>query len=364
MTRSVDNPWLCRFAIFTALATLGLIGIGGLVTSKGAGMAVPDWPTSYGYNMFLLPFSMWRGGVLYEHSHRLAGSVVGLLTTILAVWLWCKESRPWLRWLGVVAWLAVVFQGVLGGLRVTLLKDQLGIFHATLAQLFFTLVVMVALTTTRWWLGMFGLRQPVAPTAKARRMFLAITLLILAQLVLGAGMRHQHAGLAVPDFPLAHGKVYPATDAESVSRYNARRLDVRDPKPITAGQIHLHMTHRAMAVLILAGVFGCAWTLRRQLGGSHPFTKLAWGWFALIVIQALLGATTVWSNKAADVATLHVLTGAVSLAFGAVLSVCLHRLTVERINAHALVQLGQDEESIAMLEHTEIVPKDRLLKKD
>ena len=111
------NPWLYRFAVLTALATLALLGIGGLVTSHGVGMAVPDWPNTYGYNMFLFPPSKWVGGIFYEHSHRLVASGVGLLTTILAVWLWLAEPRRWLRWLGVSAFFAVVLQGVLGGLR-------------------------------------------------------------------------------------------------------------------------------------------------------------------------------------------------------------------------------------------------------
>ena len=102
MSPSDHHPWLHRFAVLTALATLALLGVGGVVTSKGVGMAVPDWPTSYGYNMFALPFKFWKGGVLFEHSHRLVASGVGLLTTILAVWLWLAEARRWLRWLGVI----------------------------------------------------------------------------------------------------------------------------------------------------------------------------------------------------------------------------------------------------------------------
>src|SRR2546427_9736556 len=100
---SSNNPWLHRLAVFTAVATVALLGVGGLVTSHGVGMAVPDWPTTYGYNPFLFPISKWTGGIFYEHSHRLVASGVGLLTTILAVWLWLKESRAWLRWLGVMA---------------------------------------------------------------------------------------------------------------------------------------------------------------------------------------------------------------------------------------------------------------------
>src|ERR1051325_4141021 len=137
MTRTLHHPWLNKFAWLTAVMTFLLLGLGGLVTSHEAGLAVPDWPTSYGYNMFLFPVHFWRANILYEHTHRLLASFVGLLTTILAVWLWLREPRRWLRWLGVTASLAVVLQGVLGGLRVTMLKDQIGIFHAALAQSFF-----------------------------------------------------------------------------------------------------------------------------------------------------------------------------------------------------------------------------------
>src|SRR5688572_31362864 len=103
MTQIPHNSWLYRFAVLTALATLGLVGMGGLVTSHGVGMAVPDWPTSYDYNMFALPVSMWlTGGVFHEHTHRLWASEVGLLTIVLCCWLFGKKSRPVVRWLGVL----------------------------------------------------------------------------------------------------------------------------------------------------------------------------------------------------------------------------------------------------------------------
>src|ERR1700679_1161554 len=87
MSRSTDNPWLARFAFLSACATLALLGLGGLVTSHEAGMSVPDWPNSYGYNMFLFPVSKWGGGILYEHTHRLLATIVGTLTVILTRWL-------------------------------------------------------------------------------------------------------------------------------------------------------------------------------------------------------------------------------------------------------------------------------------
>src|SRR5881392_2441228 len=128
MSDSSDNPWLGRYAWLTALVTFVLVGIGGLVTSHNAGMAVSDWPNSYGYNMFLFPVSKWVGGILYEHTHRLVASAVGFLTIILASWLWSSESRRWVRNLGLVALAGVILQGILGGLRVTMLRDEIGIF--------------------------------------------------------------------------------------------------------------------------------------------------------------------------------------------------------------------------------------------
>ena len=114
-------------------------------------MSVPDWPTTYGYNMFAFPISRWVGGIFYEHSHRLLASCVGLMTIVLTAWLWMREHRRWLCWLGVAALFAVVLQGVLGGLRVVWLKDQIGIFHACLAQAFLALVSFIALATSKWW---------------------------------------------------------------------------------------------------------------------------------------------------------------------------------------------------------------------
>jgi cytochrome c oxidase assembly protein subunit 15 len=351
---SKSNPWLYWFAVLTALATLALIGIGGLVTSHEAGMSVPDWPTTYGYNMFLFPINKWLGGIFYEHSHRLLASLVGLMTTVLAVWLWLKDRRPWMPWLGVAAFLLVVAQGVLGGLRVTLHMDSLGIYHATIAQLFFVLTCAIALFTSRFWLnlqtggagsspgrslaepgpqpadGAMGTSRPV--DKNLRTLVLATTILIFIQLIIAAAMRHQHAGLAISDFPLAHGRLWPDTGAEAVARYNTQRVLINAENPITAFQIELQMAHRivALAILILTAV--CARQAWRRLGKKDPQTKLALGWFALILLQVGLGAATIWTNKAADVATAHVLVGALALAVGALWCAIAYRETVAAVH--------------------------------
>lgn len=327
MRRFVHDSWLHRFAVATAAATLALIGIGGLVTSHEAGLAVPDWPTTYGYNMFLFPPSNWVGGIFYEHTHRLFASFVGLLTTILAIWLWIKEPRRWVRWLGVAAFFAVVGQGVLGGLRVTMLRNQIGIFHATLAHLFFVLVCLIAIVTSEWWNRVHESRGELPISLGLRFFLLGAVAMVLTQLVLGASMRHQHAGLAVPDFPLAYGKLWPPTNSAALEAINRNRTDGFDPNPITAFQIFLHMAHRigAVVTLVMAGLI--AWQIKARCGSRSVLSKLCWSWFVMVIVQATFGAATVWSKKAADVATLHVVLGAASLAFGTMVFLIASRLS-------------------------------------
>jgi cytochrome c oxidase assembly protein subunit 15 len=318
--------WYSVYAAFTALATLGLIALGGLVTSHGAGMAVPDWPTTYGYNMFLFPISKWVGGIFYEHTHRLYASAVGLLTVILAVWaqLLARASRgrePRLTTVARLSWVAlglVVVQGVLGGLRVNLMQDEIGIVHAALAQVFWVLLAILALVASPWWRRwrqISGGARDWKRALSAYRWVVAATVVIFAQLLLGAAMRHQHAGLAVPDFPMAYGQVWPPTDEAFLQRANALRTDWRGFNPITAHQIHLHMAHRLTALAIVVLVWVAARRLGRAFAGLAP-ARLGWAWVGLVGAQIVAGAMTIWSNKAADIATLHVVIGACCLSVG------------------------------------------------
>lgn len=172
-----------RLAVTTVVATFVLILFGGLVTNTGSALAVPDWPTTFGYNMFLYPWSQMVGGVFYEHSHRLLGSLVGMLTLALAAALWREGGA--LRWLGLVAVAAVIVQGVLGGLRVVLLKETLAIVHGCLALAFFALAVAVALLTSTTH------RLPVQGIDPAlRRLTLAAAAVVYVQIVLGALITH------------------------------------------------------------------------------------------------------------------------------------------------------------------------------
>ncbi len=187
------SPWLHRIAWITAGATFLLIVIGGIVTSTESGLAVPDWPTTFGYNMFLYPLSEMVGGILYEHSHRLMGSLVGLLTIGLLIMLLVKDSRRWIKWLGFAALIGVSLQGVLGGLRVTELNLNFAIVHACLAQAFFALLCGICWFTSRNWIENQNRSEGIADNASAkklRRLSLITTCLIYVQLIFGAILRH------------------------------------------------------------------------------------------------------------------------------------------------------------------------------
>ncbi|MPN07179.1 Heme A synthase [bioreactor metagenome] len=134
-------------------------------------------------------------------------------------------------------------------------------------------------------------------------------------------MRHQHAGLAIPDFPMAYGKAWPQTDPVSIERYNQQRLEIVAVKPITAGQIHLQMTHRFVALLILLAVGYSVWRTAKQIHGKNFWTVSAFVWAGIIMTQVVLGAATIWSEKAADIATAHVFFGALSLAHGSLICI-------------------------------------------
>jgi cytochrome c oxidase assembly protein subunit 15 len=183
------KPGLFRWSILLAFCTLLLVVAGGLVTSRDAGLSVPDWPLSYGQ---LMP--PMEGGILYEHGHRMVATTVGILTIVSMVWLLRTEKRKWLRVLGVIALVAVIVQGVLGGMTVLyLLPWWISTSHASLAQLFFSTTVAMALFTSSWWLR--G-PSPIDEDAKfpIRGLSLAAPIMVLSQLALGAAARHKAIG--------------------------------------------------------------------------------------------------------------------------------------------------------------------------
>jgi len=295
-----------------------------MVTSKNVGLAVPDWPTTFGYNMFLFPVSKWVGGILFEHTHRLMGSVVGFLTIVLATWLWLSEDRRWVRALGVIAVAGVIFQGILGGLRVTMMKDEIGVFHACIAQAFLGLLVFIALVTTNLWRTLGN--EQIEKLASMKKLAIAITIATYVQLALGATMRHQHRDLAILDFPTANRAWIPDASAAALVKINAWR-EARALSSVTAYQIWLQMTHRFLALIIATAVIVFGVGVWRDVPRIAALKRLSTLWVVLIACQITLGGWVIWSNKAADVATTHVALGAVMLCFGVTISALCWRIS-------------------------------------
>jgi heme a synthase len=293
---------LHRFAVLLAVAVLGLIAAGALVTSRGAGLAVPDWPTSYG---MLNPPRWWEiANVRAEHGHRLIAGTVALLTVALAIWAARREPSRKLRRLAWVAVGVVLAQALLGGITVLfLLPTAVSVAHAGLAEVFFCLVVSFAIASSAAW------QRPAAPATalaatRLRPLATALTVTIYVQILLGAVMRHLGAGLAIPDFPLSFGRLVP------------RQFDLA---------IGVHFAHRLGALVVLGLVL---WTCARVFAGPSdsrlrgPAVALA----LLVVVQVALGATVIWTARAIVPNTAHVATGASLLVTSLMLTLFTRRL--------------------------------------
>jgi cytochrome c oxidase assembly protein subunit 15 len=279
-----------------ACATFPLLFIGGLVTSKGAGLAVPDWPTTFGYNMFLYPWSKMVGGIFYEHSHRLVASCVGLLTIVLALTFWLRERRDWLRWLGFLALALVIVQGVLGGLRVVLLEHLLAIVHAATAQIFFALTICLAMFTSSEW-RRAPVDRPIHDAGRLRRLCAVTTALIYLQIFFGAVLRH-----------------------------TGERLDA----------------HLGFALLVALHVVLVVLRLSRHHADVTQLHRPALALFALLVVQLMLGGasylakfTTLWPisfDFIALVTTTHLAVGALMLAASTALTLRSYRLSAASLD--------------------------------
>jgi cytochrome c oxidase assembly protein subunit 15 len=293
---------LHRFAKFLAGCTVLLVLAGSLVTSTGSGLSVPDWPTTYGWNMLTFPPSKWVGGIFYEHGHRLIATGVGLLSIILAAWLWLSESRRWMKWLGVAALGAVIAQGLLGGLTVLFfLPASISTAHAGLAEIFFCLIVSIALFTSPGWVEGYGWKPDAGRESddRLRALVTTTTGLIYVQILLGATMRHTGAGLAIPDFPLMFGHLLPTH---------------WDPR------IAIHFSHRVGALVVVLSVLATSIYVWRHQRQRREITRPAGLLVALVIVQTTLGALTVLSRRDIGINSLHVVCGALVLTTSLVLT--------------------------------------------
>ena len=289
------------FAVLVAASTAVLIFAGGLVTSTGSGLSVPDWPSTYGWFMFTFPLDKMVGGILYEHTHRLIASTVGFLIAILAMGLWRGEPRRWVRWLGYVALAAVIIQGILGGITVLwFLPRPVSIAHAGLAQLVFCLTVVIALVTSPGWKrGGAGTTDCVI-----QRLTVVTVVFVYAQILLGAVMRHIDAGLAIPDFPLAFGQLVP---------------------PVWNVQIAVHFAHRVGALLLTVLILATTVHVFHHHGRRGDLCRSSALLLVVLALQITLGALTILSGRQYVINSLHVVVGATVLATSLVLALRTHR---------------------------------------
>lgn len=305
-TFSEPTPvWLRRFTKLVAASTLFLIFAGAMVTSTDSGLSVPDWPNTYGWFMFSFPLSKMVGGIFYEHGHRLIASTVGFLTIVQAVWLQRRETKRFVRVLGWLSLTTVVVQGALGGITVLfLLPKPVSIAHAGLAEIFFCINVAIAFFTSRWYGDLVKIEKGDAPV----RMAWGLTALVFVQILAGALMRHMGAGLAIPDFPLSNGRLVPH---------------------FANGQIAAAFAHRAGGFLVAAAVIVMAVRLLRY-ERDHPLRALAQILLVIVAGQVLLGGYVIWSAKNPLITSLHVATGAFTLATSLILTLASRTLAWRR----------------------------------
>jgi len=288
------------YAVLVAVSTAALIFAGGLVTSTGSGLSVPDWPNTYGWFMFTFPLDKMVGGIRYEHTHRLIASTVGFLILALAFWLGRVESRAWVRRLGYVALGAVITQGILGGITVLwFLPDPISIAHASLAQLVFCLTTSIALVTSPDWKGGYARRGPAPDDRILQRVAVVTTGLVYLQILIGATMRHTEAGLAIPDFPLAFGHLIP---------------------PHWDAKIAVHFAHRVGALVVTSGLVATAGHVFYHHRSRTELWRPSALLLLLLTVQITLGALTVLSGRHYIINSLHVVTGASVLVTSLVLT--------------------------------------------
>ena len=296
--------WLRRFTKVMFGATLVLVFVGGLVTTTGSGLAVPDWPLSFGQY-----FPPMQGGVLFEHGHRMVAGTVGILMTALAIAIWLVERRRWVRWLALGAWLSVVIQAILGGITVLYkLPTPISVSHAGLATIFLSLTATMALVTSKSWETAVEAKR-FKPTQGFIWLCAATAIVVYAQLILGATMRHMgmgQQGLAIPDFPLSYGRLIPP------------RLDL--------APILVHFLHRVGALVVGGFILALAWRMKRQHEAPSGLRTLSLALVALYLLQFALGAFTIWTVRSMIVTTLHVAVGGLIFALCVVLTISVLRM--------------------------------------
>jgi cytochrome c oxidase assembly protein subunit 15 len=310
------KPALAVFAGIGSVWVFLLVTLGAFTTSIGAGMAFLDWPLSNGSinpEGWLQDISMFA-----EHSHRLTGMMMGFITIGLALWLWRREERAWVRQLGFWALGIVILQGIIGGQRVTLnainvpwfhmsLGEMLRIPHGILAQIYVCVLIAIAVSCSRSWIER---ATPVGPAV--RKIGVACTVLMFVQLVIAATMRHNAAGLAIPTFP-----------------YSTPAPENHWLPPAWNFPVIIHFAHRVMALVLAIALTLFAFVIRRDRASTVAMKAGASGLVSLVVLQILLGAQIIWTMRRPEMTTGHVVVGALTLAVTFWLTWVAHRDAIE-----------------------------------
>ncbi|MEM9414492.1 MAG: COX15/CtaA family protein [Planctomycetota bacterium] len=373
----VYRPWLHRFSFVALAATFALVAIGGHVTSTESGMAVPDgWYTFGWWSLFAPPSEWWHNfGTFWEHSHRLQGNVVGMLSIVMAIWLYVAFTdwkqvddaypergklsklvrsaalvhgkRTWLRWAGIAMLLWVCLQGALGALRVDEISITLAFFHGISGQMILCFWVLIAAALSRPWVERVITLRAKRPSTSPRWLrFFSIALLValFVQLTLGAAVRHYKADKAIPDFPAHYGQLLPPMSQDALDEaylaYHAEEAGLtleeahaggwsnRGPRNgeiiVPLWKVHLQFAHRIWAYTLLVGGITLVITTMRSVADKRLIVTPAMTLLALFVLQVSLGAITVMTETDIFAATMHQATGALLLATATWLSIRIH----------------------------------------
>lgn len=315
---SAYRPGLAWFAALGSLWVFVLVTLGAFTTTIGAGMVFADWPLSNGS----INPAGWLDDVAMfaEHSHRLTGTLMGMITIALAVWLQAVEQRAWLRKLGWWALGIVIAQGLIGGKRVLLdalavpgfemtVGQMLRIPHGVLAQVYVCVLFAIAAGLSRPWVEN-RITTGSAVAERTRRWGFWCLFLLLTQLWIAAAMRHNYAGMAIPTFPwsTADGAWLPAD-------WNYR--------------VVLQFAHRVMAALLAIAVGGYVRAVWIDAGTTRPIRALAAGLAGLLGVQIFLGAKIIWTGRSIYMTTGHVVVGALTLAVAFLVVLLTHHRSIE-----------------------------------
>jgi cytochrome c oxidase assembly protein subunit 15 len=332
---------LNRFAIVTAIFTILLITAGATVTSTGSGDAVPDWPLSYG-----TLFPRMVGGILYEHSHRIIAGITAILITILAIWTLKSKHPVWVKILGVVAFVSVLVQATLGGLRVLVISNPklqdmvlkifsashiepirigIAITHAGLAEIILCITFTIALASSRIWKELENYSTAAGDKCVLiARLFTLTTIFVFVQILLGALVRHTQSGLAIPDFPLSFGRIIPPFDNLP--------YDPNAPFPVSYETVQfkvaVHFAHRVWA-FVVAGIGIYVSILAIKNSKVSPVSIAGKILICLIILQILLGALVIWTGLSVIVTIIHVAIGASILGTSLILSLMSWKIARE-----------------------------------